>query len=111
MVVAPAAFALGGEGLLGETTDSDVTWAGLALIVFFPLFVGFASLLQGHLEKRKHALPARPEGARAKRRLARQLVKRAPPRARGEAARAVARLGFRGRRRMVSGRGTVQHGY
>jgi len=55
MVVAPAALAVGGEGLLGETTDTTVTWAGLALIVFFPLFVGFVSLLQSHLEKRKHA--------------------------------------------------------
>ncbi|MGD0196755.1 MAG: hypothetical protein ABSC56_02435 [Solirubrobacteraceae bacterium] len=55
MLVAPAAFAVGGEGLLGETDDSTVTWAGLALIVFFPVFIGLASLLQWHLEKRKHA--------------------------------------------------------
>jgi hypothetical protein len=55
LVVAPAAFAVGGEGLLGQTSDSTVTWAGLALIVFFPVFVGLASLLQWHLEKRKHA--------------------------------------------------------
>jgi hypothetical protein len=55
MLVAPAAFAVGGEGLLGETDDSTVNWAGLALIVFFPVFIGLASLLQWHLEKRKHA--------------------------------------------------------
>jgi fatty acid desaturase len=42
LVVAPAALAVGGEGLLG-------------LIIFFPVFVGLASLLQWHLEKRKHA--------------------------------------------------------
>ena len=55
LVITPAAFAVGGEGLLGETSDSDVTWAGFILIMFFPLFIGFASLLQAHLEKRKHA--------------------------------------------------------
>jgi hypothetical protein len=55
MVAAPAAFAVGGEGLLGETNDSTVTEAGFILIIFFPLFIGFASLLQAHLEKRKHA--------------------------------------------------------
>jgi membrane protease YdiL (CAAX protease family) len=55
MLAAPAAFALGGEGLLGETTDSTITYAGFILIVGFPLFVGLASLLQWRLEKRKHA--------------------------------------------------------
>ncbi len=56
LLVAPAAFAgVGGEGLLGETSDSQVTDAGFVLIVFFPLFIGFASLLLHHLEKRKHA--------------------------------------------------------
>ncbi|MGD0980930.1 MAG: hypothetical protein ABR946_05535 [Solirubrobacteraceae bacterium] len=55
LVITPAAFAVGGEGLLGETSDADVTWAGFILIIFFPLFVGFASLLQAHLEHRKHA--------------------------------------------------------
>lgn len=55
LVVTPAAFAVGGEGLLGETSDSTVTFAGFILIVFFPLFIGFASLLQWRLEKRKHA--------------------------------------------------------
>ncbi|HEX2702676.1 MAG TPA: hypothetical protein VHM72_04515 [Solirubrobacteraceae bacterium] len=55
MVITPAAFAVGGEGLLNETSDADVTWAGFILIIFFPLFIGFASLLQAHLEKRKHA--------------------------------------------------------
>jgi peptidoglycan biosynthesis protein MviN/MurJ (putative lipid II flippase) len=55
MLVAPAAFAAGGEGWLGETNDSTVTEAGFILIIFFPVFIGFASLLQAHLEKRKHA--------------------------------------------------------
>jgi len=54
LVVAPAAFAVGGEGLLGETTDADVTWAGFILIIFFPVLITLASLLQHHLEKRKH---------------------------------------------------------
>jgi fatty acid desaturase len=56
LVVAPAAFAgVGGEGLLGETSDIQVTEAGFILILFFPIFVGLASLLQARLEKRKHA--------------------------------------------------------
>jgi membrane protease YdiL (CAAX protease family) len=55
LVLAPSAFALGGEGLLGETNDLDVTMAGFILILFFPLVIGFASLLQWRLEKRKHA--------------------------------------------------------
>jgi membrane protease YdiL (CAAX protease family) len=55
LIVTPAAFAVGGEGLLGETSDATVTWAGFILIAFFPIFIGFASLLQWHLEKRKHA--------------------------------------------------------
>jgi hypothetical protein len=55
LVVAPGALAVGGEGLLGETSDSTVTWTGFILILGFPIFVTLASVLQGHLEKRKHA--------------------------------------------------------
>ncbi len=55
LVVTPAALAVGGVGLLGETSDSTVTFAGFILIVFFPLFIFCASRLQGHLEKRKDA--------------------------------------------------------
>jgi hypothetical protein len=55
LVVAPAAFAVGGEGLLGETSDATVTDAGFILILFFPVFVALASLVQWRLEKRKHA--------------------------------------------------------
>jgi len=48
LVLAPAALAHdGGEGWWGETNDKVVTNAGFILIVFFPLFVLFASLLQG----------------------------------------------------------------
>jgi hypothetical protein len=43
----------GGEGWWGETNDKVVTNAGFILIVFFPLFVLFASLLQGALDRRK----------------------------------------------------------
>ena len=43
----------GGEGTYGETNDKVVTNAGFILIIFFPLFVLFASLLQWKLEKRK----------------------------------------------------------
>jgi preprotein translocase subunit SecG len=54
--VAPAALAHdGGEGLWGETNDKVVTNAGFILIAFFPLLIFFLSLLQGRLDKRKHA--------------------------------------------------------
>jgi hypothetical protein len=44
----------GGEGLYGETNDIVVTNAGFILIIFFPLFILFMSLLQWQLEKRKY---------------------------------------------------------
>lgn len=56
VVAAPVLAATGhdgGEGLYGETDDKVVTNAGFILIIFFPLFVFFASLLQWKLEKRK----------------------------------------------------------
>jgi hypothetical protein len=56
LLTAPAALAHdGGEGYYGQTNDKVTTIAGFVLILFFPTFVFFASLLQGHLEKRKHA--------------------------------------------------------
>jgi hypothetical protein len=56
LLTAPAALAHdGGEGYYGQTNDKVVTIAGFVLILFFPAFILFASLLQGHLEKRKHA--------------------------------------------------------
>jgi len=54
LVSAPIASAHdGGQGLLGEVDDLDVTIAGFILIVVFPLFVLLASLLYHHLEHRK----------------------------------------------------------
>ena len=56
VVAAPALAATGhdgGEGWYGETNDKVVTNAGFILIIFFPLFILFASLLQWKLEKRK----------------------------------------------------------
>ena len=44
-----------GEGWYGETNDKVVTNFGFALIAFFPLFIFFASMLQGRLDKRKAA--------------------------------------------------------
>ena len=56
MALAPVALAHnGGEGYYGQTDDKVVTIAGFALIVFFPIFILCASMLQGRLEKRKHA--------------------------------------------------------
>jgi hypothetical protein len=56
LLTAPAALAHdGGEGFYGQTNDKVTTIAGFCIIGFFVAFVVFASLLQGHLEKRKHA--------------------------------------------------------
>ena len=53
IVAAPAIAHDGGEGWWGETDDRVVTNAGFILIIFFPLFILFASLLQWRLDKRK----------------------------------------------------------
>ena len=56
MLTAPVALAHdGGEGYYGQTNDKVVTIAGFVLILFFPVFVTCATLLQSHLERRKHA--------------------------------------------------------
>ncbi len=55
LVAAAPVFAHdGGEGWYGETNDRVVTNAGFILIIFFPLFILFMSLLQWQLEKRKY---------------------------------------------------------
>jgi hypothetical protein len=52
----PAAPAMNdGRGFYGPTDDKVVTWAGLILVVFFPLFIFFASRLQALLDRRKEA--------------------------------------------------------
>jgi hypothetical protein len=58
VIAAPVLAHDGGEGTYGETNDQVVTNAGFILIVFFPLFCLFASLLQWRLEKRKYARQA-----------------------------------------------------
>ena len=66
LLSAPVALAHdGGEGYYGQTDDKVVTIAGFALIAFFPIFIFCASLLQGHLERRKDARIAAAK-ARAK---------------------------------------------
>jgi hypothetical protein len=68
LLAAPAALAHdGGEGWWGETNDKVITNAGFILIVFFPLVILIASLIQGRLEKRKDArlAAARARSARA----------------------------------------------
>ncbi len=56
LLMAPAAMAHDqGEGWYGETNDRVVTNAGFLLIIFFPLFILLASMLQWKLEKRKDA--------------------------------------------------------
>ena len=53
----------GGEGWYGITNDKIVTNAGFILIIFFPLFIFFASLLQWWLEKRKDRRKAEAKAA------------------------------------------------
>jgi preprotein translocase subunit SecG len=57
----------GGEGLYGETNDKVVTYAGFALIVFFPVLALVLTLIQQRLEKRKdqRLAAARARTARA----------------------------------------------
>ena len=56
LLTAPAALAHDqGQGWYGETTDKIITNAGFILIIFFPLFILLASLLQWKLDKRKDA--------------------------------------------------------
>jgi hypothetical protein len=56
LLTAPVALAHDqGQGWYGETNDKVVTNFGFALIIFFPLFVLLASMLQWKLEKRKDA--------------------------------------------------------
>jgi peptidoglycan biosynthesis protein MviN/MurJ (putative lipid II flippase) len=65
VVAAPVLAHDGGEGWYGETNDRVVTNAGFILIIFFPLFVFFASLLQWQLEKRKDRRKAEAKRAAA----------------------------------------------
>ena len=53
VLAAPALAHDGGEGWYGETNDKVVTNAGFILMIFFVLFVLFASLIQWQLDKRK----------------------------------------------------------
>ena len=68
LLLAPAALAHdGGEGLYGQTNDKVVTAAGFILIVFIPVFIFVASMIQGRLEKRKdeHKAAAKARAASA----------------------------------------------
>ena len=47
-----------GRGFYGATNDKVVTNWGLALVIFFPLFVFTMSMIQRKLEKRKEARKA-----------------------------------------------------
>jgi len=63
VMAAPALAHDGGEGLWGETDDKVVTNAGFILMIFFPLFIFFMSLLQWQLEKRKYRRKAAAKAA------------------------------------------------
>jgi uncharacterized membrane protein len=61
LAFAPAALAStsngvgGGQGWYGETSDKAITNAMFVVIIFFPTVIVIFSLIQGRLEKRKHA--------------------------------------------------------
>lgn len=53
LVMAPLALAENGVGLMGPTTDKEITFFCFGVIGFFALTVIVLSLVQGRLEKRK----------------------------------------------------------
>lgn len=65
LTVVPTALARddGGEGWFGETNDKDVTQMMFIVIAFFPVLILVLTLIQGRLEKRKHA---REDAAKAR---------------------------------------------
>jgi hypothetical protein len=42
-----------GEGLMGETTDKQVTFFSLGVLLFFVFVITIGSVIQGALERRK----------------------------------------------------------
>ncbi len=52
-LTSPVAMAADGEGLYGRTNDKVITFFCFGVIIFFTLFVIFASILQNRLETRK----------------------------------------------------------
>jgi protein-S-isoprenylcysteine O-methyltransferase Ste14 len=71
LVFAPGAFAAvrdnGGQGWVGETSDSQITNIMFVTIAFFPTVILVFSLIQWRLEKRKHG---REDAVRARERSA-----------------------------------------
>ena len=61
LTIAPAALAAGagvnggGQGWYGETSDKVITNAMFLVIIFFPAVALIFSVIQGRLDKRKHA--------------------------------------------------------
>ena len=53
LTAAPAFAADNGEGLVGETDDTIITFFSLRPVLFFTVLVIVGSLIQGRLEKRK----------------------------------------------------------
>ncbi len=53
LLTSPVAMAADGEGLYGRTNDKVITFFCFGVIIFFALFVIFASILQNRLETRK----------------------------------------------------------
>jgi uncharacterized membrane protein YphA (DoxX/SURF4 family) len=58
-VLATTAFAgVDGEGLMGETTDKQVTFFSLGVLLFFVIVIVVGSAIQGSLERRKEQAKA-----------------------------------------------------
>ncbi|MEA2347799.1 MAG: hypothetical protein QOG62_1586 [Thermoleophilaceae bacterium] len=63
LTAAPALAHDNGQGLLGETTDREVTFFCLGVIIFIAALVTVLSLIQHKLEKRHGDHQALPERA------------------------------------------------
>ncbi len=53
VAAAPAFAGDNGEGWVGETDDRIITFFSLGVVVFIPVFILLASMLQARLERRK----------------------------------------------------------
>lgn len=65
LVPAASASPNDGTGLWGPTDDKVITYTGLILVVFFPLFIFVASMILKALEKRKDARKAAAKAAKS----------------------------------------------
>lgn len=64
LLLVPPAFAADGEGLVGRTTDKEITFWGFGVIALFMILPIVLSLLQHRLETRKERMREQLERVR-----------------------------------------------